>query len=345
MTPPTGSWPATTGRRWRKYFSMSPAAASRKAHRERTRSAWRYRAASHQRDDSALLVPADLVVAASARTDLLAGAADHHLGLSADLHFAERRIFCASRRHLDRRGDPVGHPVSRAARLFDLVSRGDVGAQFRQPDDEPADADRVSDLADGHEPDPACDRRHSDDAARDDLLRFQYLRHRAAAGRLLLQSDFHQLVAGDFRLGACAAQWPGRREYRLDADVWRDAAGLHLLSGDGAAALAAICRLGVAADLCIRGDAGAVDWPRVSDRPDDRCPADQRRAVYRVICDISCAFAQRPPLRFADPEWRIRHLSHEFEGLRLVYRTDIPICALTLYCAFGSMLRCKRFED
>jgi hypothetical protein len=23
----------------------------------------------------------------------------------------------------------------------------------------------------------------------------------------------------------------------------------------------------------------------------------------------------------------------------------MPICTLTVYCAFGSMLRCKRFED
>src|SRR6266702_6294516 len=98
MTPPTGSWPATTGRRWRKYFSTSPEAASRKAHRERTRSAGRYRAASHQRDDSALLVPADLVVAASARTDLLACTADHHLGLSADLYRGECGGFRARRR-------------------------------------------------------------------------------------------------------------------------------------------------------------------------------------------------------------------------------------------------------
>src|SRR6266851_2983639 len=345
MTPPTRSWPATTGRRWRKCFSMLPAAAFRKAHRERARFGRRHCAPSHRCDDSALLVPVDLVMAASVGIDLLAGVADHHLGLFANLHFAECRIFCASRRRPDRRRDPVGHPVSRTTRLFDLLSRGDVGAQSRQPDDEPADTDRISDLADDHEPDPARDRRHSDDAACDDLLRFQYLRHRAAVARLLLQSDLYQLVAGDFRLGAGAAQWLGRREYRLDADVRRDAAGLHLLPGDGAAALAAICRLGVAADLCIRGDAVAVDRPCVSGRPHDRCPADQRRAVYRVICNISCASAQRPPLWFADPEWRISHLSHEFEGLRLVYRIDMHICALTLYYAFGSMLRCKRFED
>src|ERR1700694_5324041 len=215
------------------------------------------RASSHRRDDPALLVSPALVVAASTGIDLLAGVADHHLGVSAELHRAECRVFRARRRHPDRRRDPVGHPLSRAARFFDLVSRGDVGAQSRQPDDEPVKADRVPDLADGHELDPACDRRHPDDGAGDDLLRFQFLRHRAAAGRLLLQSDLHQLVGGNFRSRAGAAQWFRCREHRLDADVRRDAAGLHLLSRNGAAALAAICRLGVAADLCIRGNAGA----------------------------------------------------------------------------------------
>jgi hypothetical protein len=77
-------------------------------------------------------------------SDLLAGAADHHLGLSA-IYISQNAGFFARRRHADRRGDPVGHPVSRPARLFDLVSGGDVGAQSRQPDDEPAEADRVPD--------------------------------------------------------------------------------------------------------------------------------------------------------------------------------------------------------
>src|SRR5713226_10517760 len=121
MTPRTRSWPATTGRHWRKYFSTSPAAAFRKVRRERTRFARGYRAASHQRDDSALLVPVDLVGAASVGIDLLAGAADHHLGFPADLYRAECGVFRARRRHPDGGGDPVGHPVSRPARLFDLV--------------------------------------------------------------------------------------------------------------------------------------------------------------------------------------------------------------------------------
>src|SRR5450759_1519801 len=47
--------------------------------------------------------------------------------------------------------------------------------------------------------------------------------------------------------------------------------------------------------------------------------------------------------RLSDPGWwRISHLPHGFEGLRLVWHVDIPICALTHYYAFGTMLRCKR---
>ncbi len=153
---------------------------------------------------------------------------------------------------------------------------------------------------------------------------------------LIAQSDLHQLVAGDFRFRPGAAQWLGCREYRVDADVRGDAAGLHLLSGDGVAALAAICRLGAAADLCIRRNAGAVDRACISDRPDDVSPADQRGALHCVICDISCALAQRPPPRFADPGWRISHSSrefesHEFEPLRLAPArgyTDLCIDAL-----------------
>ena len=69
---------------------------------------------------------------------------------------------------------------------------------------------------------------------------------------------------------------------------------------------------------------------------------DQRRALSCVICDISCAFTQRAPPRLAAPGRRISQLSHGFEHLGLVRRVVIPICALTLYYAFGTMLRCKR---
>src|SRR5712671_3441195 len=115
MTRPTASWPATTGRRWRKCFSMSPAAGFRRALRERARPALGYRAASHPCDDPALLVSVAVVVAAAVGIAVLAGVADHHLGPPANLHRAECRVFRARRRHPDRRGDPVGYPVSRPA--------------------------------------------------------------------------------------------------------------------------------------------------------------------------------------------------------------------------------------
>jgi hypothetical protein len=117
--------------------------------------------------------------------------------------------------------------------------------------------------------------------------------------------NLHQLVARHLRVRAGAAQRAGRREHRLDADVRDLAAGLRLLSGDGAAALAAIRRLGLAADLCVRGHAGTADRSRVQARLDDRCAADQRGAVYSVIRDISWAFEQRPPCRLAAPGRRI----------------------------------------
>src|SRR5450756_1310236 len=124
MTARTRSWPATIARRWRTCSSTSPAGGYRRARREQARFALGYRTASHLCDDPALLVSPDVVVAASSGIAVLAGAADHHLGISAELHLANIGVFRARRRQPDRRRDPVGHPVSRAARLFDLVPRG-----------------------------------------------------------------------------------------------------------------------------------------------------------------------------------------------------------------------------
>ena len=89
------------------------------------------------------------------------------------------------------------------------------------------------------------------------------LRHRAAADRILLQPDLHELVGRNFRIRPGAAQRARRREHRLDLDVRPDAARLHLLSGRGAARLAASHRLDAAADLCVRGHARASDPSRV----------------------------------------------------------------------------------
>src|ERR1700747_2635490 len=93
----TKSWPAITGRRWRKCFSMSRAAACRNARREQVRHLWRDRAASHRGDDPALLVSFGVVMAAAAGVALLARLADHHLGIPAKLHHAECRVFRARR--------------------------------------------------------------------------------------------------------------------------------------------------------------------------------------------------------------------------------------------------------
>src|SRR6267154_1271918 len=341
-TVPTRSWRATTVRRWKRCFWTSRADGCGRARRDRDRGPSRDLGASHQRDGAALLVSPDVVVAAASGADLLAGAADHHLGLPAELHLADFGILRARRRLADRRRHPVGHSVPRPARLFDLVPRGDVGAQPRQFDDEPVKADRVLDLADGDEPDPARDRRDPDDAARAVFLRLQLLRHRPAADRLLLQSDLHQLVDRDLCVGPCAAQRAGRRKHRLDADVRPDAARLHLLSGVGAAGLAAISGVDAAAYLCVRGHAGAIDGSRVSGRPDGVVARHQRGALYRVICDLSCPFAQRQTPRFFARGWRISHyFPVDFRGFRVSRRVDIQICALTHYYAFGTMLRRK----
>src|SRR5437763_1723411 len=111
MIAPITSWPATTAQRWRKCFSTSPAAGFRRRCGERVGVASGDRTAPDRRDDPALLVSFALVVAAAAGIAVLAGAADHHLGVPAELHLAECRVFRPRRRHPDRRGDPVGHPV------------------------------------------------------------------------------------------------------------------------------------------------------------------------------------------------------------------------------------------
>src|SRR5262249_52893741 len=142
------SWRATAATRWSRCSSTSRAAAVKpawkRAHRtmcapsttrrgrrchERSRRA-SHLAAPDWRDDPALLVLADLVVAATAGIGLLADPAGRHLGLPAELHRAERQFLCARRRHADRRRHPVGHPVPRPARLFHLVPGRDVGAQY-----------------------------------------------------------------------------------------------------------------------------------------------------------------------------------------------------------------------
>src|SRR6185436_18590102 len=120
-------------KRSRKYFSMLRAVASQRPRDDPGRA--NVLAAPRRRDGAALLVSAALVVRAADRADLLANRTDADVGLPANLSGGTDQPLRAGGRRADRRRDAVGHPVPRTARFLDLVSRGDVVAQPRQPDD------------------------------------------------------------------------------------------------------------------------------------------------------------------------------------------------------------------
>src|SRR6516164_4451586 len=101
----------------------------------------------------------------------------------------------------------------------------------------------------------------------------------------------------------------------MDADVRIDAAGLCLLSGAGAAALAAICVLVAAADLCVRGDAGAFDRQRVPGRPDAGGIFDECGPAGGLICGIPCPFEERSPAWLAADRRRIGHFPVDLRAL------------------------------
>src|SRR3954471_6896022 len=114
---------------WKRCSLTSPAAPARRGRRRDDHAIARaccVLAAPGRRDGAAPLVSVELVLAAGARPDLLAGGADADVGIPAAIRFAELRLLHAGRRHLHRRGDAVGHPVPRAARILDLVPGGDV---------------------------------------------------------------------------------------------------------------------------------------------------------------------------------------------------------------------------
>src|SRR3954452_20453923 len=145
-------------------------------------------AAPSRRNGAPPLVSAQLILAAGARPDLLAGGADADVGLSAAIRLAELRLLHEGSRHIHRRGDAVGHPVSRSARLLDLFPRGDVRAQPRQPDDEPVASGRVRGGADDPECHPAFGWHGAGVAAGDRILRLQPLGAWARARGILLES-------------------------------------------------------------------------------------------------------------------------------------------------------------
>src|SRR5689334_12766319 len=93
---------------WRRCSSTSPAAPAKRG-RSRDDGALAgtrcVLTASRRCDGAAPLVPAQLVLAARARLDLLAGGADADVGLSATVRLAELRLLHEGGRHFHRRGD------------------------------------------------------------------------------------------------------------------------------------------------------------------------------------------------------------------------------------------------
>src|SRR3954451_10175982 len=148
MTRRRGSLRATVAIPWKRYFSTSRAA-PRMRPRDEWRDPRRCRRDHHVlaraccRDGAALLVPVALVLRAVDRTDLLADRADADVGLPADLSRRPVEHAGARGRRVHRRSTALGYPVPRPARVLGLVSRRDVRAQSRQPDDLAAAAFRV----------------------------------------------------------------------------------------------------------------------------------------------------------------------------------------------------------
>src|SRR5271169_5384467 len=104
------------GAHWRKCSSTSPAAMATHARLRNERAARDCTvvlAAPRGGDDAALLVPVAFIVAAAARSHLLADGADDHLGISAILYHDECRLLRARRRHIHRRRAAVGYPIPR----------------------------------------------------------------------------------------------------------------------------------------------------------------------------------------------------------------------------------------
>ena len=107
------------------------------------------------------------------------------------------------------------------------------------------------------------------------LLALFFFKFNFFAIGLPLIAFFCNLIFTSWSVGIFVSGLVLRNGLGAESIVWtlmfgHHAAGLHLLSGRGAAGLAAIRRVGAAADLRVRGHAGAPDRPRVSGRPDAR---------------------------------------------------------------------------
>ena len=134
-----------------------------------------------------------------------------------------------------RRRAAVGHPGAQPARLRGGVPGGDLVAQPRPPDDEPAAARRADRRADRRQPHQAAGGDGAGGAARLPLLRLQRAEPGLRVRRLLRQPRHHELVAGARLDRRGAALGPGRGELRLADRVRVPAAVLRLLSRHDAA--------------------------------------------------------------------------------------------------------------
>src|SRR4029079_10696091 len=257
------------------------------------------------RHGAALLVPAALVVAARARSHLLADRADVHVGLLADVCRPTGRRRCACRSDFPRRGDAVGHAVPRPARVLDLDPRGDVLAQLVEPADLAVAADGVRYLADDHECHQACGRHGAGIDPRHPVLWLQSVGARLRAGGVLRQPDAHRLGRRDLRVGPTAAKRARRREHGLVDHVPAVAAHLRLLPGQRAARLAADDRLVPAADLRVRGHARPAARPRLPRRPNAAGARHQYGAVYAGDFGLPGVPEELPPAWFPARRRRI----------------------------------------
>jgi hypothetical protein len=118
-------------------------------------------------------------------------------------------------------------------------------------------------------------------------------------------SDFDVVVDRHFRGRPVVAERLGRGKPGLDHNVPVSAAHLRLLSGDGAAALAANRLLVAAAHLCLRRHARAAHPSCVPRRSDAGGFCVQPRAVRGCVIGLHETFAQRAAQRHAAANRRI----------------------------------------
>src|SRR6516164_6812081 len=232
-------------------------------------------------DAVALSLSAAQLVAAYARAALLADPADADLGLHEPVPLRQQQLCLPRLRRAARGGHAVGCTVPWPAGPFDVVSRGDVGAQSRASLRHPVAAIRVGPVVvvDEHDPRFAWD--DAGGAAGDPALSLLDLLIGAAPCRVLRGARDPRLGARVGDLRADPATGNGSGGTGLDRRLHALADQLRLLPGVDLAWLAAACRLGAALDLRVRGNARGVVQRDLPHRfPLHRARA--RRRLYRA---------------------------------------------------------------